>query len=125
MRHSLHTFGYSGRSPDELQDLAERLDALVVDIRFSPRSRNPDWSGGRLRKRLGGRYHHLPALGNRNYQGGPIAFADLEAGVAAAGDLLEQRAVILLCVCGELRRCHRLLAAEAIAAQYGVLIKHH
>lgn len=58
-------------------------------------------------------------------QGGPIAFVDLEAGVAAVGELLEQRAVILLCACAELRRCHRLLAAEAIAAQYGVLIEHH
>jgi len=125
MRHSLHTFGYSGRWPDELQALAERLDALVVDIRFSPHSRNPDWSGGRLQQQLGERYYHLPALGNRNYQGGPIAFVDLEAGVAAVGELLEQRAVILLCACAEVRRCHRLLAAEAIAVQYGVLVEHH
>jgi uncharacterized protein (DUF488 family) len=78
--YQLYKFGYSGRLPDQLQSLAERLDGVVVDIRFSPRSRIPDWSGGRLRKLLGKRYRHLPALGNRDYKGGPIEFVDLQAG---------------------------------------------
>lgn len=37
----LYTFGYTGKSPDELRALAAQLDALVADIRFSPRSRVP------------------------------------------------------------------------------------
>ena len=70
--YQLYTFGYGGRRPDQLRTLAVRLDGVLVDIRFSPRSRIPDWSAGRLRKVLGERYRHLPALGNRNYKGGPI-----------------------------------------------------
>jgi len=60
--HPLYTFGYSGRSPHHLRALAEALDAVVVDIRFRPRSRIPDWNAGRLQKLLGDRYRHLPAL---------------------------------------------------------------
>lgn len=55
----LYTFGYAGRSPDELPALAAQLDAFVADIRFSQRSRVPHWSGGRLAKLLGDRYQHL------------------------------------------------------------------
>jgi uncharacterized protein (DUF488 family) len=78
--YQLYTFGYSGRRPDQLRTLAERLRSVVVDIRFSPRSRIPPWTDGRLRKVLGKRYRHLPALGNRNYKGGPIEFVDLQTG---------------------------------------------
>jgi uncharacterized protein (DUF488 family) len=69
MFQPLYTFGYSGKQPEELHTLAEQLDALVADIRFSPRSRVPHWNGGSLVRRLGHRYRHLPALGNRNYKG--------------------------------------------------------
>lgn len=124
MMQPLYTFGYSGRLPDQLQALVEQLDAVVVDIRFSPRSRIPDWNGGRLQKLLGKRYRHLRALGNRNYKGGPVEFVDLAAGVVEVGELLRQQPVVLLCVCADVQRCHRLLAAEAIAARYGVIVEH-
>lgn len=123
--HQLYTFGYTGQLPHHLQALAEHLDATVVDIRFSPRSRIPDWTAGRLQKLLGSRYRHLPALGNRNYKGGPIEFVDLEAGVLQAGQLLRQQPVILQCGCVDVRRCYRLLAAEAIAVRYGVAVEHY
>ena len=124
MLHWLYTYGYSGRLPDQLQTLAEQLNAVVADIRFSPRSRLPDWSAGRLQKLLGDPYRHLPSLGNRNYKGGPIEFVDLEGGVVEVGQLLRQQPVILLCVCADVQRCHRLPAAEAIATRYGVTIEH-
>lgn len=124
MLHALYTFGYSGRTPHELQALAKQLNAVVADIRFSPRSHIPDWSGGRLQKLLGDRYRHLPALGNRNYKVGHVEFVDLETGVGEVGQLLKQQPVILLCVCADLQRCHRLPAAEAIAAHYGLTIEH-
>ena len=63
---------------------------MVVDIRFSPRSRIPDWSGGRLQKLLESRCHHLPVLGNRKYKGGPVEFVDLAAEVVEVGQLLRQ-----------------------------------
>lgn len=124
MLHTLYTYSYSGRAPHELQTLAEKLKAVVVDIRFRPRSRIPDWSGGRLQKLLGDRYRHLPSLGNRNYKGGPIEFVDLAAGRVEVGELLKQQPVILLCICANVHHCHRLPAAEAISARYGVTIEH-
>lgn len=124
MLHKIYTYGYSGRTPHELQTLAEQLQAVVADIRFSPRSRIPDWSGGRLQKLLGDRYRHLPALGNRNYRGGPVEFVDLATGVVEVGELLRQQPVILLCVCADVQRCHRLPAAEAIVTRYEVTIEH-
>jgi uncharacterized protein (DUF488 family) len=124
MMHQLYTFGYSGRLPHELRALVDHLDAIVVDIRFSPRSRNPHWTAGRLTSLLGERYRHLAVLGNRNYKGGPIEFVDLEEGVVKVGELLREQPVILLCVCADVERCHRLPAAEAIATRYGVTITH-
>jgi uncharacterized protein (DUF488 family) len=124
MLHTLYTFGYSGRMPHELQTLAEHLAAVVVDIRFSPRSRSPDWTTGRLATLLGERYRHLPALGNRNYKGGPVEFVDLAAGVVEIGQLLKQRPIILLCGCADVQRCHRRPAAEAITSRWGVAVEH-
>lgn len=120
----LYTFGYSRKQPEELVTLTEQLDALVADIRFSPRSRIPHWSGGRLAKLLGDRYHHLPALGNRNYKGGPVDIVDLEGGMAQVAELLARQSVILLCACSDLHRCHRLLVAEAVAARSAVQVIH-
>jgi uncharacterized protein (DUF488 family) len=124
MMHQLYTFGYSGRLPHELRALVEQLDAVVVDIRFSPRSRNPHWTAGRLTSLLGERYRHLSVLGNRNYKDGPIEFVDLAEGVVKVGELLRERPVILLCVCADVERCHRLPAAEAIVSRYGITVQH-
>jgi uncharacterized protein (DUF488 family) len=121
---SLYTFGYNGQQPEKLLALAEQLDTVVADIRFSPRSRVPHWNGGRLAKLLGGRYHHLPVLGNRHYKGGPVEIVDLEAGLAQVADLLAHQPIILLCVCAQVERCHRRLVAEAISARCGVSVTH-
>jgi uncharacterized protein (DUF488 family) len=122
--YTLYTYGYAGQHPQQLQSLAESLDALVVDIRFRPRSRSPGWSGPQLQRLLGERYRQLPALGNRNYKSGSIQFVDLESGVRQVGQLLAHRPVILLCACADVSRCHRLQAAESISNRYEVTVKH-
>lgn len=122
--HPLYTFGYSGRQPEELLALAEKLDAIIADISFNARSRVPQWSGGRLVRLLGDRYRHLPALGNRNYKGGPMALVDPEPGIAQVADLLAHQPVVLLCVCADILHCHRRLVAGAVAARYGVSVTH-
>ncbi len=113
--------GYGGRHPDWLLAAATSLDAVVFDVRLSPRSRRPEWSGHRLTALLGNRYQHVPGWGNVNYRGGPIVLADPESGLAAWD--AEDRAVILLCQCRESATCHRRTVADYLIAQRGVTVQ--
>lgn len=122
--NTVYTFGYTGRQPQELAAIAASLDALVVDIRFSPYSRNHLWNKRALLGVLGNRYQHLKALGNENYKGGPIKLLDPQAGVAAIRPWLSERPIILICVCKEVAWCHRKVAAELLGAELGAEVVH-
>jgi uncharacterized protein (DUF488 family) len=120
MTQTVYTAGYSGRSLAALRQLAETLDATIFDVRFSPRSRHPQFSGPRLAEVLGERYVHVPAFGNRNYKGGPVEIVDYEAGRALVA--AHPRPVILLCVCRDPATCHRTVIARRLAGQ-GFLVR--
>lgn len=129
MKPTLYTFGYAGTDPKALQRTAATLDAIIADIRFKPASRDPRWRQPYLQKLLGDDYVHVDALGNRNYKGGPIDLVDVPAAITEVGALLERRSVILICVCADLQRCHRLTASEQMrdaldSAARPVLLKH-
>ncbi len=112
----IYTIGYSGRSLRSIVEIAEALDATLVDIRFSPASRNPDFSGKRLREALGERYVHLKAFGNENYRNdGPIKLVDPDAGVEALKAI--GGAVLLMCVCAQYHTCHRRAVAEFLRGE--------
>ena len=115
MTNQIYTIGYSGRKPEEVKRIVEELGAVLFDIRFSPRSRDPRWAGGNVAKLLGANYRHVRELGNINYKGGPIAFVDLAKGI----DLIRQaeRPVVLMCVCKDHHTCHRAAAAETLREQ--------
>jgi uncharacterized protein (DUF488 family) len=112
MTQQVYTIGYGGRTPAEIEQLAQDLDATVFDIRFSPRSRDPRWSRKQLGELLDSRYRHVRELGNVNYKGGPIELVDFDAG----RELIEQsdRPVILMCVCRDPRICHRTVVAHRL-----------
>jgi hypothetical protein len=100
--------------------------ACLCDIRFSPHSRNPVYTQAQLRARFKTRYVHVPALGNRNYRGGPIHIVDYPHGVPAIAALLEAwEAVILLCVCADVQRCHRQGVGERLSLDLGHRCIHH
>ncbi|GEM_PF-1121564 len=122
--NTLYTLGYSGLKPEDLGALAEGHDLVILDIRCSPRSRNPVWTKKRLAERLGERYVHLRALGNTDYKGDTIRIADLEAGIREAAAYLERQSVVLLCACKDVRSCHRLPVAERLAAETGAPLVH-
>lgn len=114
---SVFTAGYQGHSVDDLQSIAEFLDATVVDIRFAPYSKNPAWGKDALRQTLGNRYRHVHALGNKNYRnGGDIEILNL---VQGALDINNDRrgTVILLCVCKDYDHCHRRVVVEALGLE--------
>lgn len=117
MTAQVYGIGYSGKSQDQIRQIADQLDAVVFDIRFSPRSRNPEFSGARLRTNLGTRYLHVKAFGNRNYRGGPIEFVDFEAGLAQV--VASDKPVILMCMCKDPARCHRTVIGELLR-QHGI-----
>src|SRR5690606_10505956 len=109
----LFTIGYSGSTSDDLARFVEHLDAVLVDIRYSPASRNPDFSRKRLSERLGARYVHLKSFGNVNYRsGGPIEFMNEEDAILRVACLLDEHAIILMCACSHLHECHRKPASE-------------
>lgn len=115
MTQRVYTIGYGGRKPSEIKQIAEALDAIVFDIRFSPRSRNPQWAGKNVKALLGDRYHHVREFGNRNYKGGAIELVDFDAGRGLIED--SSRPVILMCVCKDPACCHRTTIAEQLRAE--------
>ncbi len=124
----IYTAGYAHTEPAELARLALALDAVVVDIRYSPRSRRPQWAGENLEwslKKRGVRYEHEPGLGNVNFKmRGQIQLADAEGAISRLLPILEWESVILLCVCADVDKCHRRPAAEALAAGTSCEIVH-
>lgn len=117
---TVFTAGYSGITPDELAKAALALRAAVVDIRYSPRSRRPEWAKENLAQALRKRgvwYIHERRLGNVNFNsGGPIRLLDLDGAVERLRPILAERSVILLCVCADVVKCHRTPAAQGLAA---------
>src|SRR5581483_2491336 len=124
---TIYTAGYTGMTVEQLEGMMARLEGrpLLVDVRFSPRSRNPAWAGSNLRARFGADYLHVNALGNRNYRGGgPIELVDADEGARVVGPILKDRPVVLLCACKDHRECHRKDAAEALAERLGAEVRH-
>jgi hypothetical protein len=114
----VYTTGYSTRTPAQIKQIAETLDAIIFDIRFSPKSRVAHWSGQALAQLLGPRYKYVHALGNRNYQNRnePVEIVAYEEGKV----LIEQSElpVILLCACSPQAylTCHRTVIGRRLQA---------
>jgi uncharacterized protein (DUF488 family) len=114
-KSKVYTIGYSGRTPNELLEIVERLGAQLVDVRYSPASRMPQWSGLRLRQLFGERYTHLRQFGNVNYKnGGPIQLVDYASGKVYLDAL--DRPAVLMCVCSDPAICHRTTIANLLRA---------
>lgn len=112
MTDQIFTLGYSGRKPADILAWLNHLDADLFDIRFSPASRHPMWTGKGLKQVMGERYRHIKALGNENYKGGPIKLVDWSSGLSAIR--ASTRAVVLMCACGNPAECHRTTVAELL-----------
>ena len=96
------------------------MDGLLIDIRLSPWSQRACWRRPALEGLLGGRYRHLPMLGNRNFRsGGPVEIVNLGRGLDVLSRHLDAspRPLVLLCACARLEGCHRRSVAEALWAR--------
>jgi len=112
MTRQVYTLGYSGRKLHEIEAFVEEKQAILFDIRYSPRSRNPTWNEGNLRKTFGARYKHIRALGNANYRGNSVRIENFDAGLRAITQ--SGRPVILMCACKEYEHCHRSVVADRL-----------
>ncbi|MCA9831535.1 MAG: DUF488 domain-containing protein [Dehalococcoidia bacterium] len=116
MPHPIYAFGYTGRQLDAVVDNIVAADAVLVDIRFTPRSRVPTWNRKALETRLGERYRWAgDTLGNRLYKSDTIEIVDLAAGLDLIAEISEQHPVALMCVCASPVGCHRETIVTALA----------
>lgn len=126
--NKLYTYGYSGGSIEGLRKFVQKNRAVLADVRYKPYSRfTPQWGQKSLLQTFGVRYTHLLSLGNINYKGqfgDAIQFVDWNKGLQELKDILETNPVVLLCVCKDLRICHRLEIAEKAQQALGVEVVH-
>lgn len=102
----IYTTGYTDKDIADLPNLLEKFDAVLIDIRFSPYSKNLVWTKDYLSLLLKRRYQHIPQLGNRAFKEGKIQIQNLELGIRLITNL--DYNAVLLCACKNLRECHRL-----------------
>jgi len=127
--HTIYTIGYSGWTPEALKAAVDARGALLVDIRYSPRSRRPEWRQEALRALWGecriDRYAWWKVMGNVNYKGGgPIQLLAPDLALPDARWWLAQRPIVLLCACRDVATCHRLTAADYLSHALGAPVEH-
>lgn len=108
--------GYEGRQPAALVAAVETLNATLLDIRYSPYSRNPVWTRRALAEALGDRYRWVKPWGNVLYRSSATdcQIADFTAGL----DVWDQEprpTTILLCRERRSLECHRRVVADMLA----------
>lgn len=111
----IYLFGYSGK-PDEQIEQAIGKDGLLIDIRFSPKTRRAGYSRAGLIRTFGDRYHHIRELGNADYKIGGIRLADPDAGLEQIDALAKDHSgpLFLMCACEDGQTCHRRDVGELL-----------
>ncbi|HRH46983.1 MAG TPA: hypothetical protein PKY82_35380 [Pyrinomonadaceae bacterium] len=107
MTYKIFTTGYTGKKVNDLKPLLEWLDAILIDIRFAPFSRQQHWQKDFLQEILRSRYYHVQNLGNKAYKEGRIEILNLESGINTV--LSSNSNVVLMCGCADLKSCHRFV----------------
>lgn len=121
----LFDLGYNDlKHNTELLQVARHFGARVIDVRFVPNTRNPEFSGKTLKAVFADLYVHVPELGNANYKGSTIKIVDLDKGVATVADLLLANPVIVMCCCWKRNDCHRLVALREIQRLFDITSTH-
>jgi hypothetical protein len=118
----IYTLGYNaGWTHDSLAILAEK--ALIVDVRYSPRSRYSEWWITGLSDAFGEGYMWCKSYGNHLFKDGEIALYDQASASVQIGQSRNGRDVALMCACSG-KRCHRFMAADHLASVTGEEVWH-
>lgn len=113
----VYPIGYTAPGSSSIVEaLMSNPSTLLIDTRFSPKSRLPEWTGSALSVKYGVRYREAGNyLGNINYKGGPIRLARPDSGIRGLERYLgEEHDLILLCGCANYETCHRKVIVEML-----------
>lgn len=101
--------------PYETPMLTSIDGAVLIDVRFSPTSETMRWRQIYLKTLLRKKYHHLPHFGSRIFREGKAQMQNLDLGIKK---LLSFNAkAVLMCECGDPRKCHRLLIVQELCSK--------
>ncbi len=107
-----YTTGFAGKDINDLKPLLGALDAMLVDVRFSPTSDAMRWRQIYLKTLFREKYHHLPHLGSRTFREGKAQIQNLDLGTKILVSFNAN--AVLMCECGDPIKCHRLLIAREL-----------
>lgn len=116
----IYLAGYTSRKPAMLKAIVERLGARLIDIRYSPNSRVPQWRQKVLVELVGDAYYHLPSLGNERFREKVIWINNFDAGENWIFWYMREhpnQPLILLCACKDAATCHRTVVGNALTAK--------
>lgn len=123
----IYTIGYNNFSFFEFRDKIKSLDAIIIDIRYSPNSYSSFFNSKYLGDIFGNSYIHVPELGNKNYKNPEKEFdiVDIEAGIKKIEEYTGLGFnCVLLCACYDFDKCHRKLVADKIKEKLNCEIIH-
>ncbi len=107
-----YTTGYTGKDINDLKPMLDVLDAMLVDVRFSPISEVMGWRQIYLKTLLREKYRHVSQFGSRANRAGPHHVQHLDLGIKV---LLSFNAnAVLMCECADQNECHRIIIAREL-----------
>lgn len=107
-----YTTGFSGRDISDLKPMIDRLDAVLVDVRFSPTNELMRWRQVYLKALLREKYRHIAQLGSRATRTGANQIQHLDLGLKIL--LSFGTNAVLMCECADLKDCHREIIAKEL-----------
>jgi uncharacterized protein (DUF488 family) len=107
-----YTTGYAGNDINDLKPMLDALDAVLVDVRFSPTSEIMRWRQIYLKALLREKYLHVPQLGNPAFREGKVQIQNLDLGIKILVSFNSN--AVLMCGCQDVKECHRLVIAEEL-----------
>lgn len=107
-----YTTGYAGKDINDLKSLLDALDAVLVDVRFSPTSEIMRWRQIYLKTLLREKYYHVPQLGSRAFRERKAQIQNLDLGIKILVSFNTN--AVLMCECADLKACHRLSIAHEL-----------
>jgi uncharacterized protein (DUF488 family) len=129
---TLYTMGYlAPRSDKKLRDLIT-MNIPVVDTRYNPTSKHPEWRKEHLDQMVGIAYYWVQDLGNLTYKEAlngrveelDIKIKDIDAGINQLANILDKHGkACLLCACAS-KKCHRFIVAEEAVKRLDVRVTH-